>query len=103
MIKNYINLTNGIEAIPEYDLSQYSFIRIQSTACEQHLWDRLLQELDYDFLINVALGNECVIYDYGTRKPVPRAVYQGVEFIKFVLNKLWYGVSDEVFITRSEA
>lgn len=101
MIKNYINLTNGIEAIPEYDLSQYSFIRIQSTACEQHLWDRLLQELDYDFLINVALGNECVIYDYGTRKPVPRAVYQGVEFIKFVLNKLWYGVSDEVFITRS--
>lgn len=101
MVKHYINLTNGIEAIPEYNLSHYSFIRIQSTACEQHLWDRLLQELDYDFFMNVALGIECVIYDYGTRKPVSRAVYQGVEFIKFVLNKFWYGVTDEVFITRS--
>lgn len=101
MIKHYINLTNGIEAIAQYNLPHYSFIRIQSTACEQHLWDKLILDLDYDFLMNVALGNDCIIYDYGTRKPVPRAIYQGIEFIKFVLNKFWYGVSDEVFITRS--
>lgn len=101
MVKNYINLTNGIEAISQFNLTHYSFIRIQSTACEQHLWDRLLQDLDYDFLMNAALGNECIIYDYGTRKPVPRAVYQGIEFIKFVLNKIWYGATDEAFISRS--
>ena len=101
MVKNYINLTNGIEAISQFNLTHYSFIRIQSTACEQHLWDRLLQDLDYDFLMNAALGNECIIYDYGTRKPVPRAVYQGIEFIKFVLNKFWYGATDEAFISRS--
>ena len=102
MIKNYINLTNGIEAVQQYGLREYSFIRIQSTACEQHLWDRLFQDLDYDFLMNVALGNECVIYDYGTRKPVPRAIYQGVEFIKFALNKYWYGIENDVYIRRSQ-
>ena len=62
MEKNYINLTNGIEAIREYHLSDYSFIRIQSTACEQKLWDKLILDLDYDFLMNVALGNECVVW-----------------------------------------
>lgn len=87
---NYINLTNGIEAIPI--LSEgYHFIRIQSTQCEQKHWDRVIQELDYDFLINAALGNECVIYDYGARKPNARAMYQGVEFIKYVLHRRWLG------------
>ena len=101
MIKNYINLTNGIEAVQQYGLQDYAFIRIQSTACEQHSWDKILQDLDYDFLMNVALGNECVIYDYGTRKPVPRAIYQGVEFIKYVLNRFWYNVETEIYISRS--
>ncbi len=101
MTKNYINLTNGIEAVQQYKLSNYAFIRIQSTACEQHSWDKILQELDYDFLMNVALGNECVIYDYGTRKPVPRAIYQGVEFIKYVLNRVWYNIENDVYISRS--
>ena len=87
MIKNYINLTNGVEAIQEYSLQDYAFIRIQSTICEQHLWDRLFLDLDYDFLMNVALGNECRIYDYGTNKPIPRALYQGVALIKYVLQK----------------
>ena len=62
---------------------------IQSTICEQKLWDRLIQELDYDFLMNLALGNECVVYDFGARKPISRAVYQGVEFVKYVLYLRW--------------
>lgn len=85
---DYINLTNGIEAIPMLDRG-YKFIRIQSTICEQKNWDRLIQELDYDFLMNLALGNECIIYDFGARKPVSRAVYQGAEFIKYVLYRRW--------------
>ena len=85
---NYINLTNGIEALPKL-LDGYRFIRIQSTICEQKLWDRIIQDLDYDFLLNVSIGNECMIYDYGARKPISRAVYQGVEFIKYVLHKRW--------------
>ena len=60
MIKNYVNLTNGIEALQQYKLAHYAFIRIQSTACEQHSWDKILQDLDYDFLMNVELANECL-------------------------------------------
>lgn len=85
---NYINLTNGIESLPTLP-DGFRFIRIQSTICERKMWNRLIQELDYDFLLNAAIGNKCVIYDYGARKPVPRAVYQGVEFIKYVLYKRW--------------
>jgi len=85
---NYINLTNGIESLPALP-DGFRFIRIQSTLCEQKNWDRIIQDLDYDFLLNVAIGNECIIYDYGARKPVPRAVYQGIEFLKYVLHKRW--------------
>ena len=44
MIKDisYINLTNGIEAIRKYNLSEYRFIRIPSTYCEQKLWNDIL-------------------------------------------------------------
>lgn len=88
---NYINLTNGIESLPmlKFWNEEFRFIRIQSSTCERKLWDKLIQELDYDFLLNVAIGNECVIYDYGARKPIPRAVYQGIEFLKYVLHKRW--------------
>jgi len=85
---NYINLTNGIESLPTLP-DGFRFIRIQSSTCERKLWNKLIQELDYDFLLNIAIGNECVIYDYGARKPVPRAVYQGIEFLKYVLYKRW--------------
>ena len=87
----YINLTNGIEAIPDLQGTDYRFLRIQSTMCEQHNWDRILQDLDYDFLMNVALGNEVVVYDFGAGRPIPKSVYQGLEFIKYVLHKRWLG------------
>lgn len=62
IIHNYINLTNGVEAIPmlEFWNEDYRFIRIQSTICEQKNWDRLIQDLDYDFLMNLALGHKCI-------------------------------------------
>lgn len=98
---NYINLTNGIEILPTLPRG-YRFIRIQSTTCEQKNWDKLIQDLDYDFLLNVALGNECVIYDYGARKPVPRAVYQGLEFLKYVLHKRWLNEEYQTDCNRSK-
>lgn len=96
----YVNLTNGIEAIPQIQ-EPYRFIRIQSTICEQKNWDRLIQELDYDFLMNIAVGNEVVVYDYGARKPIPRAIYQGMEFIRYVLNRRWYGRVYRTDISRT--
>ena len=91
MIKHFINLTNGIEAIPLVK-DNYSFIRIQSTTCEQKRWDFLIQDLDNNLLMNLALGNKCIVYDFGARKKVSRALYQGVELLKFVLNKRWLDI-----------
>lgn len=96
---DYINLTNGIEALLNLP-DDYHFIRIQSTICEQKNWDRLIQDLDYDFLMNVALGNEYYIYDYGARKPIPRAVYQGLEFLKYVLYRRWLSLEYKSNVVR---
>lgn len=86
---HYINLTNGIDAIPTLPSPDYRFVRIQSTVCEQHLWDKLLLELSEDLLMNLALGHPCIIYDFGARKPVPKSIYQGLEFIRYVLYRRW--------------
>ena len=101
IVHNYINLTNGVEAIPKLQ-GDYRFIRIQSTVCEQKLWDRLIQDLDYDFLMNLALGHKCIVYDFGARKPIPRAVYQGLEFIKYVLHRRWLNKEYITNVNRSK-
>ena len=89
MVKFYLNLTNGIEALEKQGFRDGGFIRIQSTACEQGRWDFILQELDYNFLMDIALGNNVCVVDFGANKEVPRALYQGVAFIKYVLNRRW--------------
>jgi hypothetical protein len=88
MITNFVNLTNGIEAIPMIE-EPFAFIRIQSTACEQKRWAHILNDLDYTFLLPISLGYSVTIYDFGARKAVPRAIYQGVEWIKYALNRRW--------------
>lgn len=102
-VNYYVNLTNGIEAIPALcDVvgTGYKFIRIQSTSCERHMWDKLIQDLDYDFLMNLALGKRCVVVDFGARKKVPRAVYQGLEFVRYVLYRRWLDKEYQTNINR---
>ena len=84
----FINLSNGIEYLDNIPNIQ-GFTRIQSTACEQKRWWYIVSELDYTFLLHVALGNRVYIYDTSSKKKISRALYQGVEWIKFVLNKVW--------------
>ena len=100
MEKHFINLTNGIEIIPELaaENKSFSFIRIQSTTCEQKDWDRLIMDLDNNFLINLALGYTCIVYDFGAHKKTARAVYQGLEFIRFATSMCWLGEADEPFV-----
>ena len=104
-IKYFVNLTNGIEAIPALltekgvAVDQISFIRIQSSHCEAADHTAILQNLDYNFLMNLALGNICVLYDFGSRGTgmpdddvrdgVPRAIWWGTEFIKHALEYTW--------------
>lgn len=90
MIINYLNLTNGLESLSDPNLQNIQFIRIQSTICEAKHWERLIQELDNNFLMNIAIGNKCVIHDYSANKPVPRSLYQGLEIIKYVLYRRWF-------------
>lgn len=103
MVKYYLNLTNGIEAFKEMSecLFDCGYVRVQSTMCEQKNWNRIIQELDYDFLLNLAIGNKCIVVDYGANKPIPRALYQGIEFIKYALNKRWFDIDTNVIIKRS--
>lgn len=93
VVRHFINLSNGIEAIGEYGLSidDIRFIRIQSTACEQKRWKEIINDLSPDFLISVSIGHHVRVYDYGAKKDIPRAIWQGIEWVKYVLFKRWAG------------
>ena len=40
-------------------LRRRSFVRIQSTACEQQRFEAILQDLDSNLLLHLALGHWC--------------------------------------------
>jgi hypothetical protein len=92
----YLNLTNGIEYYPQFPYAK--FIRIQSTHCEQKQWDKIIRELDYDFLINTAKGEIIIVLDTSNKKKESRALYQGVPWIKYVLNRRWLGLETKVMV-----
>ncbi|GFR45807.1 hypothetical protein Agub_g7263, partial [Astrephomene gubernaculifera] len=92
--RHFVNLTNGIEALPMLHELQlpYSFVRIQSTACEQQHLEALMNELDPSLLLSLALGHCCLVYDCGSRgrDGTPRALWYGLEFVRYTLTKLWF-------------
>lgn len=95
----FINISNGIDYLvtePAILQDEISFIRIPSTWCEQKLWDQVIQNLDTTLLLNLALGNWCVIYDKSAHHKVSRACSQGVEFIRYALNKCWFNREGKV-------
>jgi hypothetical protein len=90
---NFCNLTNGLLAIDLYKLTDYRYIRIQSTWCEQKHWGDILWTLSDDFLMAAAKGEICYVFDFSEKRKSTRAVWQGLEWIKFVLFKRWYGIT----------
>lgn len=96
--KTYLNLTNGIEFLDKFNarVEDIKFVRIQSCACERHLWDKLINELDYNFLLDLALGYEVVVWDTSARKRESRAMYQGLKLIEYVLNRIWFDREVEI-------
>ncbi|CAM9349177.1 unnamed protein product [Phaeothamnion confervicola] len=100
--RHFINLTNGIEAIPlltagSIQLAEIGFIRIQSSKCEASHFVGVLEDLDTTLLMNLAIGHLCVVYDFGSRGTqwpdgavgVPRALWWGLAWISYVLARLW--------------
>lgn len=104
MIRHFINLTNGIEAIDEYLLKghQCEFIRIASTDCEHKLgnpqWDAVLAELDTAFLMALARGDNCIVYDYSTEGGYSRAQSHGLSWIYYALQRSWFGRHTRPFV-----
>jgi hypothetical protein len=101
-MKCYVNLTGGIECIERLGLKDYRFIRIQSTACEQKRWDFILQDLDYDFLMSLALGERVVVFDT-SKRGMSRAVWQGLKWVEYALNRRWFDKEVEVIVRGHNA
>ena len=91
----FLNITDGLEALDVLrsmgiDEGRIRYSCIQSTHFEQKNSDAPLNRLGADLLMELALGTVCVIVDYGTDKELSRAVYQGVPFIKYALERNWF-------------
>ena len=91
---HFLNLTNGLEALPMLRSAGISpgYVRIQSTLCEQQELERVISDLDSSLLLHLALGHCCLIYDLGSRnkkRAAPRAVWYGLEFIRYTLSCAW--------------
>lgn len=100
--KYFINLTNGIEYLKEHPNLDFDFLRIQSTHCEQKEWDKMLEQLDSNFLMYLALGYKCIVIDYASRSPnrPSRAQWQGLTLIKYVLCRRWFDKEVEIYFDR---
>ena len=71
-VRHFINLTNGIEIVPKLlsngvKEQELNYIRIQSTHCESRNYNGILESLDTTLLMNLARGNICLLYDFGSR------------------------------------
>ena len=97
--RHFVNLKNGIEAIPtlkrELGIVDYDFVRIQSSLLEAGNVEKMILELDAALLAQLALGRSCFVWDYGSRdvgkgKGNPRALWYGVEFVRFALRREWF-------------
>uniref|UniRef100_A0A7S2XVS5 Uncharacterized protein n=1 Tax=Fibrocapsa japonica TaxID=94617 RepID=A0A7S2XVS5_9STRA len=111
---HFINLTNGIEAMPDLvalgiATEDLDFLRIQSSHCEQCNFAGIIQELDHNFLMKLAQGHTCLVYDLGCRgtqwpdgsKGIPRALWWGLEWVRYCLGRSWRtqdGCRDKVYI-----
>eukprot|EP00966_Prymnesium_polylepis_P021080 485068-Prymnesium_polylepis.2 len=96
-VKHFLNLSNGAEALAGLQrvglpLDQVGFVRIQSSHCEQQDFRGVLENLDHNLLVHLALGFECRIYDFGSRSApyIPRALWYGLEWSRYALGRLWH-------------
>lgn len=90
--KHFLNLTNGIQALVRFNLNieEVNFIRIQSCWVESHKFEDMLNDLDHNFLMSLALGYDCYVYDFGARSEISKATYYGLEWVRYVLYRRWF-------------
>ena len=78
----FVNLTNGVEALPLLEASglPYTFCRLQSSLCEAQAFEQLVISADTHLLMSLACVHSCYVLDFASRnkkRGVPRAVWYG--------------------------
>lgn len=82
-MKHFINFSNGRSHMSHVDPSTMSICRIESTACEQGHWDKVIIGAGPDLLYHIANGQSLVFHDTSEKNRQTRAFWQGVSFIQF--------------------
>jgi hypothetical protein len=87
----YINLTQGLEHSLARTIDGARYLRIQSTHLEQNRLDLVAESISDDFLVNLALGNQVIVIDCGSRKHTgcSRAIWQGLTLVNEWAGHYW--------------
>lgn len=84
-MRDYINLTSGLELAPEFPDAR--LVRIQSSHLEATALWNVIADLDYGFLIDAATIG-CRVIDCGSRRgEMARAQWQGLPWIAFAYHR----------------
>lgn len=97
MTVNYLNLTSGLEWVPQMNNEPYKLVRIQSSHFEGNRKWSAIMDLDYTFLIDSAMHGT-ILHDCGSRNgEVSRAQWLGVPWILWAYAKANSGKLPDVF------
>ena len=99
VVEYFINLTAGLEHFKQFKELNPQYIRIQSTWCEQKLWEKIILDLDNNFLMKLAIGEKCCVLDFTSRhrkNGASRAIWQGLSWIRYCLERAWFKTEIEL-------
>lgn len=90
----YVNRTNGIQALPVLcsNFIHPEFCYIRSTHFERKQPNSAISDIPFEMLELLALGAWIIVVDYGARKDRSRAIWQGVPYLEYVLNRAWLNI-----------
>lgn len=104
----FINLTTGLEQLHEFQGffpdAEFHFTRLQSTHLEHSNYKEFLWSVDNNLLMYLAIDYPITFLDCGSRHAdgVPRTIYQGLPFLKYVCNRIWFGEDDPKYCKVKE-
>lgn len=85
---HFLNLSNGLACAQHIDGPPH-YTRIQSTLCEAKRWDLVLAQAGDDLLYHLATGADVTVHDESERDRQTRAMWQGLEFIRYSAERAW--------------
>lgn len=90
----YVNRTNGIQALPILcaNFIHPEFCYIRSTHFERKQPNSAISDIPSEMLTLLAWGVWVIVVDYGARKDRSRAIWQGVPYLEYVLNRAWLDI-----------